>query len=247
MIGLVVFVYGLVFGSFFNVVGLRVPMKESIVTPPSHCTNCQTRLRAFDLLPVLSYCLQSGKCRYCKVSISPIYPIFELLTGILYLIGYLNYGLSSTFVLYLLFVSLLVIISVSDYTYQLIPDKVLAFFLVAFLIFQAIFKPVSWEISILGFLISFSVLYFIAVVTNGGMGGGDIKLFAVLGIVLGYKGFIVTFLIACLFGACYGIIVKRKKNSKQTAIAFGPFIAIGAFVAFIWQEPIIEWYVNLFF
>jgi len=247
MISVFIFIYGLVLGSFFNVVGLRVPMKESIVSPPSHCPNCQTNLRAIDLIPVVSYIFQRGKCRYCKTHIPLMYPFFEILTALLFFIGFQMYGLTSMFLLFSLVVSLLIIITISDLAYKLIPDKVLLLFLCVFLINQTIFQPITWSDCLLGFFVSFIVLYVIAVLSKGGMGGGDIKLFGVLGIVLGWQGFIITFLFASFLGAIYGIVGKIISHGQLKEIAFGPFIAIGTIITFLWKEPLIDWYLGLIY
>ena len=121
--------YGLVFGSFFNVVGLRVPKGESIVRPPSHCTVCDRNLTIKDLVPVFSFVFLKGKCRGCGTKIHWVYPVMELATGLLFAFAYLQLGFSLELIVALLFISLLVIITVSDLAYMLIPDKILLFFL----------------------------------------------------------------------------------------------------------------------
>lgn len=164
------FIFGTVFGSFFNVVGLRVPKKESIVTPPSHCTACDRRLTALDLVPVLSYILLRGKCRSCGVGISPIYMVTELVTGVLFTVAYWRIGLELELAVALLFISLLVIINVSDIAYMLIPDKILLFFL-PLLVLGRVLSPLEpWWDSILGAAIGFGILLLIAVISKGGMG-----------------------------------------------------------------------------
>ena len=126
------FIYGIVFGSFFNVVGLRVPKKESIVSPPSHCTACHRKLGILDLIPVFSYLFLHGKCRGCDAKISPIYPFMEFVTGVLFMLAYVMLGFSWELTVALIFISLLVIITVSDIAYMLIPDKVLLPFAIVF-------------------------------------------------------------------------------------------------------------------
>ena len=136
------FIFGLVFGSFYNVVGLRVPKKESIVSPPSHCTNCNRQLTALDLIPVFSYVFLGGKCRSCGVKISPIYMVTELVTGLLFAFAYWQIGWQPELAVALFFISLLVIINVSDIAYMLIPDKILLFF-GPLLIIARIFSPLE--------------------------------------------------------------------------------------------------------
>src|SRR5690606_1306850 len=131
-------VFGLVFGSFYNVVGLRVPKNESIAYPPSHCTNCDRRLTALDLVPVFSYLFLRGKCRSCGASIHWVYPLMEAITAVLFTAVFLKFGFTPELIVGLLFVSMLVIITVSDIAYMLIPDKVLLPFAAVLLVLRFI-------------------------------------------------------------------------------------------------------------
>ena len=242
------FIYGIIFGSFFNVVGLRVPKGESIVKPPSHCTVCDRNLTAVDLVPVFSYVFLKGKCRGCGTKISWIYPVMELVTGLLFAISYVQLGFSVELIVAILFVSMLVIITVSDLAYMLIPDKILLFFLIP-LALARIFSLLSpWWDSILGAIIGFGLLFLIALLSKGGMGGGDIKLFFVIGIVLGMSNTLLTLFLASVIGTVIGIIVLRKaKKGRKTPIPFGPSIAIAAVLAYFYGNTLVDWYVNLFF
>lgn len=241
------FLYGSIFGSFFNVVGLRVPKKESIVSPPSHCTTCQRKLGIVDLIPIFSYIFLRGKCRGCGVKVSPIYPIMEFLTGSLFALAYLQLGLSAELVIALLFISVLIIITVSDFTYMLIPDKVLLPFAIAFLILRWIIPTSPWWDSLLGAAVGFSVLFFIAVVSKGGMGGGDIKLFFVIGLVLGTVNTLLTLFLASLIGSIVGIyVLKKTGKGKKTPVAFGPSIAVAAIISYFWGADFVDWYQHLF-
>ena len=243
-----IFLYGIVFGSFFNVVGLRVPKGESIVRPPSHCTVCDRRLTALDLVPVLSYVFLKGKCRGCGTKIHWVYPVIEIVTGFLFAFSYVKLGFSLELIVALLFISLLVIITVSDIAYMLIPDKILLFFLVPIVVAR-IFSPLTpWWDSILGAVIGFGLLFLIAVLSKGGMGGGDIKLFFVIGLVLGVTLSLLTLFLASVIGAIIGIIVlKKAKKGRKTPIPFGPSIATAAIIAYFYGEALVDWYVNLFF
>jgi len=241
------FIYGIVFGSFFNVVGLRVPKKESIVSPPSHCTTCQRKLVVLDLIPVFSYIFLKGKCRGCDAKISPIYPFMEFMTGVLFALSYFLLGFSLELVVGLLFMSLLIIITVSDIAYMLIPDKVLLPFAIVLLIMR-LFSPLSpWWDSLLGAIVGFGVLLLIAFVSKGGMGGGDIKLFFVLGIVLGTVQTLLTLFLAAFIGSIVGVIILKKSGKgRKTPIPFGPSISIAAVIAYFWGAHLIEWYGSLF-
>jgi len=241
-----VFIFGLVFGSFFNVVGLRVPIKESLVRPPSHCTNCQRQLTALDLVPVLSYIWLGGKCRSCGQKISWIYPLMELITGVLFAFAYWKLSFTIEFFVAILLISLLVIIVVSDFAYMLIPDKVLLFFLPLLFIGRVLSPLTPWWDSVLGAVVGFGILYSIAVLSKGGMGGGDIKLFFLLGLVLGTLNALLTLFIAAVIGMVVGIIVlKARQQVRKTPIPFGPSIAAAAIVVYFYGDALMNWYLGL--
>jgi len=243
---LIFFIYGLLFGSFFNVVGLRVPKGKSIVAPPSHCPSCNRRLGTLDLIPFFSYLFLKGKCRGCGSAISPIYPAMELLTGILFAFAYVKIGFSIELAVALLFVSLLVIITVSDIAYMLIPDKVLLVFGVLLAVVR-IFSPLQpWWDSVTGAVFSFLLLLAVAILSKGGMGGGDIKLFFVIGIVLGFLHSLLTLFIAAFIGAIVGLyIVKKTGKGRKTPIPFGPSIAAAAVIVYFYGNEIVGWYAQL--
>ncbi|WP_342664263.1 prepilin peptidase [Aneurinibacillus terranovensis] len=245
---LLFFLLGLIFGSFFNVVGLRVPQKESIIYPPSHCPKCAAQLKPRDLIPLLSYFINRGKCRVCAASISPIYPVMEAVTGILFTGVYFLYGFSWETLMALLFVSLLVIVTVSDLAYRLIPDKVVFPFWGLFLVLRFFIHPNETYVAhLIGMALGFILFYLIAVVSRGGMGGGDIKLFAVVGLYLGYPLLLLTILLSTLLGTFYGILVMIFKGAgRKTEVPFGPFIALGSILAMFRGYAIIEWYWHLF-
>ncbi|MBU9721912.1 MULTISPECIES: prepilin peptidase [Bacillaceae] len=241
------FVLGAILGSFYNVVGLRVPSGESIVTPRSHCPQCKKNLSWYELLPILSFLIQKGKCRKCANTISPIYPFFELITAVLFTISPLLVGWSKELPIALAFISLLVIISVSDLHMMLIPDKILLFFLGLFIVMRIFIPLTPWWDSILGAAVGFGLLLLLAIASKGGMGGGDIKLFGVIGIILGLKGVLMTIFIGSLIGAIVGGVgLLTKKVTRKTPIPFGPFIAIGAITSFFFGNSLLEWYLSLF-
>ena len=241
------FIYGIVFGSFFNVVGLRVPKKESIVSPPSHCTACHRKLGIVDLIPVFSYLFLRGKCRGCDAKISPIYPFMEFVTGVLFMLAYVMLGFSWELIVALIFISLLVIITVSDIAYMLIPDKVLLPFAIVFLGMRMVSPLAPWWDSLVGAVIGFGVLLLIGILSKGGMGGGDIKLFFVIGLVLGTLQTLLTLFLAAVIGTVVGVIVlKQKGQGRKTPIPFGPSIAMAAIIAYFWGAEIVEWYGTLF-
>ncbi|WP_397539469.1 prepilin peptidase [Rummeliibacillus pycnus] len=241
-------IVGLVFGSFFNVVGVRVPKGESIVSPPSHCGGCKRRLTTIDLVPVLSYVFLGGKCRTCGEKIGFFHPLMELLTGILFTLAYLHFGFTPELAVALLFISLLVIITVSDIVYMLIPDKVLLPFAVVLSICRVFSSLDPWWDAIVGAFVGFGILFVIAFVSKGGMGGGDIKLFFVIGLVLGFKLTIVALFVSAVIGLVAGVVqlIWQKRGRKQP-IPFGPWIAVGSVLTYFYGQEILEWYTNLLF
>jgi leader peptidase (prepilin peptidase)/N-methyltransferase len=246
LISFSIFFSGLIFGSFFNVVGLRVPAGESIVKPRSHCPSCKRTLTAWELVPVVSYVVQGGKCRGCGVRISPLYPFVELFTAILFTISLLVVGWSKELVVSWTLISLLMIIFVSDIRYMIIPDKVLLFFAVIFII-ERIFVPLlPWWDSLVGAVVGFSLLLLIAVLSKGGMGGGDIKLFALLGFVLGWKMVLLAFFLSTLYGTVFGMIgMVLGKVRRGEPMPFGPYIVFGTLTAYFFGQSILEWYQQL--
>lgn len=240
------FLYGLLFGSFFNVVGLRVPKGESIVHPPSHCPSCNRRLTAMDLVPIFSYLLLKGKCRGCENRISPIYPVMELVTGVLFAFAYYKFDFTYELIVVLLFISLLVIITVSDLAYMLIPNKILFPFALLLAAGRFLSPLDPWWDSITGAVLSFLLLLAIAVLSKGGMGGGDIKLFFVIGIVLGFIQSLLTLFFAAVIGAIAGaIILKKSGKGKKTPVPFAPSIAAAAIIVYFYGHEIVAWYAQL--
>lgn len=237
------FLIGILFGSFFNVVGLRIPKKQSIVQPRSHCVSCGTFLSWYELIPILSFLLLRGKCRNCQTSISIIYPFIELLTGLLFAFSFYKLGFTDELFISLSLISLLIIITVSDLSYQLIPNRILFMFFFLFIFLRLLFPLHPWYDSLIGSAVGFTLLLFIAIISKGGMGGGDIKLFAVLGYLLGLKAILLTFLLSVFAGSLFGVCgMMTKRLSRKSAIPFGPFIGIGALIAYFYEVEIYYWY-----
>ncbi|MGV3488202.1 MAG: prepilin peptidase [Tuberibacillus sp.] len=238
-----IFLLGAVMGSFFNVVGLRVPKHQSIIFPPSHCPQCRKRLTAGDLIPILSYLLVRGKCRYCRTPIPIIYPFVELSTACLFTFASLHSGLRLNIFVTWALISLLVITFVSDIRYKLIPDKTLLFFTALFIALQ-IFSPYqSWLNGFLGASFVFIVLLAIAAASGGKMGGGDIKLFGVLGFVLGTKGVMLALSLSCIYGSLFGtlgLIFGKLKWGRP--LPFAPYIALGALTSWFYGDELWRWY-----
>lgn len=240
------FIFGTILGSFYNVVGLRVPKKIPFHNDRSYCPNCKKQLKYYELIPIISYVIQGGKCRNCKTKISFIYPFVEFMTGLLFVFSYIKLGFQLELIVAIIFMSLLMIIFVSDISYMLIPNKVLVFFL-PIIIVARIFIPLEpWYDAIIGALVGYVLLAIIIIASKGGMGAGDMKLFGVMGIVLGWKSILLTFFLAALFGAVIGgMLMLFKKVKRGEPIPFGPFIVLAAIITYFYGELLIDIYLSL--
>ena len=252
---IVSFIIGASLGSFFNVCIYRIPNKKSVVNPPSHCYNCNTRLKPLDLVPILSWTLLRGKCRYCGQKISPRYALVELLTGTLFVLVYIVYGPNIITLYYSLLVSLLVIITFIDLDYYIIPDELVIFGSVGAVIFNILGQGISIKDSLLAGLICgggmLVLIYLIElIIKKEVMGGGDIKLFGMVGLFLGIKLGLLTILLSVYVGAIYGVATiiysKIKKKEFNSMIPYGPFISVGALISILYGTNIINWYIGLF-
>lgn len=226
------FILGTIFGSFYHVVGSRMPKGESIVTPRSHCDNCKHVLTPFELIPVFSYFLQKGKCRGCGEKISIIHPLFELFVGLLFSISYLTYGLSLELLLILTIISILVIVIDSDFQYMIICDEVLITGTIFVLLELYFLKGFSSVItSCINGLLAFAVMFGIKKLGNylfkkESMGDGDIKLLGFLGLAIGFG----EALSAIFIGSVLGLIYTFIRKGKIKILPFGPFLSLGAII-----------------
>ena len=219
------FILGLMVGSFVNVLADRLPRGESVLWGRSRCDHCKKPLRWYELIPVLSYIIQSGRCRRCHKRLSVQYPVIELVTGVGFVLLYPHH-----ISFYLLFISLLVIF-VADLKYQIIPDSMIVLGVLGALWAGAYFLPAIG---------SFAFLYLVWALTRGkGLGFGDVKFAFLMGLLLGFPGVVIAFYVAFLTGAACGVIlmVARYKTWKSK-IAFGPFLVLGTVVALIWQPQL---------
>ncbi|MFB4162924.1 A24 family peptidase [Alteribacillus sp. JSM 102045] len=245
---LYIFIVGLVLGSFFNVVGRRLPKGESIIQPRSHCESCRQTLKAVDLVPVLSFVILKGKCRMCGIKIAFIYPLLELISGILFSAALITFGWSWHFVAVILLISLLLIITVSDMEFMLIPDKILIVFAILIFLLRVTMAPLDpWWALLAGSVVGFSLLLFIAIISKGGMGGGDIKLFAVLGLFFGVQEIILVLFLSIFLGAFLGGLgILIGKIKRGTPMAFGPDIAGGSLITLFFGNEIVQWYYHFY-
>ena len=245
-----IFVLGLIVGSFSNVCIYRIPRNESIVYPASHCPKCRTTIRPIDNIPLLSYILLKGRCRNCKSKISIQYPVVEFLTGFIYLIIYLIYGLSIQTLIYIILSSALIIIAFIDLNEQIVPDIIsLPGIAIGFII--SFFVPyISFVNSALGILAGGGIILIIGlagsvIFKKEAMGGGDVKLAAMIGAFLGWRYIIISLFFGFFLGALAGIfLVLSKIKSREDMVPFGPFIVLGSLITLLWGEKILIWYLG---
>lgn len=220
---------GMVFGSFFMLVAMRVPLGESIITPRSHCHYCKYVLRSKELIPIISFYIQRGCCTNCKRKIPIMYVAFECITGSIFLLTVYIIGIERELIIILSLFSLLLIISLTDYLYMLIPDCILISFAVLLILESVFVQLVTWTDSIVGSGVIFILLYCMQKIYPEGLGGGDIKLLSLLGFIVGVKGvFIILFLASCFSLCFFGIGIVLKRIEVRKPIPFGPFISLGA-------------------
>ena len=236
-----IFLFGIVIGSFLNVCIYRIPKKEDIVKINSHCMSCNYKLKWYDLVPIFSYICLGGRCRKCKTKLSIQYPLIEGLNGILYVLVFLVNGVTIESLLYCLMFSALLTLSVIDFRTYEIPFGINLFILTLGLIRVALDYK-NFLNYLIGFLSVSGFLYLLFLITKGrGIGGGDIKLMAVSGLMLGWKCNILALAIGCIVGSIIHII--RMKVSKQDhVLALGPYLSVGIMIAALWGDALLQWY-----
>ncbi|RKP57210.1 prepilin peptidase [Cohnella endophytica] len=246
LIMLYIFIIGLTLGSFYNVVAIRVSSGVSLLYPPSQCPNCGTRLKAIDLFPVASYLLAGRKCRYCKTGISAAYPLGELASGILFAGVYLRFGLTWNALIGFILVSLCLIVTISDLRFMRIPNRLLLFFAPLLVAAQLLADWHSFLNHLLGALVGGVILFLVAWLSRGGMGMGDVKLFALFGFVVGFPHVLLALMIACLVGTIVGgsLLALRLIQRKQP-MPFGPFLAGGTIIAYGYGSNIVDKYLSI--
>ncbi|WP_207695384.1 leader peptidase (prepilin peptidase)/N-methyltransferase [Enterococcus sp. DIV0212c] len=242
------FILGTCLGSFYLLIGQRIPRGEDIVKKRSHCENCDHTLVFWELIPVFSYILLKGKCRNCNKKIGIVYIGFECLSGILFTSSAFLLRTSNETLVAWTLLSLLLIITVTDITAQKIPNKVLIpFFILAIIERFTVQQLNPWWFAPLGFAVGFGVLFLLALLSKGGMAGGDIKLFAVLGLFLGPIYILITLVLASVLALVYSIgeMIIKKKLRKH--IPFGPFIALGSWLVYCYATGQLNYAFSLFF
>jgi len=240
---LISFLFGLIFGSFYNVLIYRLPNDQSIIKPPSTCGHCQHQLKALDLIPVLSYVILKGRCRYCNEKVSIQYPLVELATGFIFLILYNLYGLNIYFFKAVVLSSIVFVMSMIDLKHYIIPDEISIFTIISGLTFFLIIGDMSLKSLVLAFLIGGGFLFIIAII--GPMGGGDIKIMAGFALYLGLEKTILALLMSFVLGGIIGVLlILFKIKGRKDHIPFGPFLGLGTLMSFIYFNEIFTWYIN---
>ena len=259
---LVVFIFGSIVGSFLNVCIYRMPLGESVVWPRSHCPKCQKRIPGYDNIPFISFILLGGKCRFCKEKISLRYPLVELLSAVMLVILFNRYGLTYDFFFYMVLLWALIISTFVDIKHRIIPDEVSIGGMIVGFILSAIrglstspmhfsFKPMVN--SLLGILVGGGIIYLTGKAFDlvyfkllkkppiqgetESMGGGDVKLLAMIGAFMGWQRALLTFFLAPFLAIVIGVINLVTK--KDHTIPYGPFLSLGALIALFWADKIL--------
>lgn len=247
------FVLGLIVGSFANVMIYRLPREESIVLPSSRCPRCGTPIKPWDNIPLVSYLILLGKCRACGEPISLKYPTVEAINGLLYVMTVYRFGLTQATFFYFAFVTALVVITFIDLEQQIIPDEItlpgLALGVLAgWLILPDPFMRTALmgiKNVLIGSATGFGLYYLIAAASRGGMGGGDIKMMAMVGAILGWKGVLLTTFVGSLAGSVAGLyIIVFKGGGRKSKVPFGPFLTMGALISLYYGQELASWYLS---
>lgn len=242
---LIVFVVGMIFGSFFNVIIYRLPKHLSIVLGRSKCPSCQNKIKSYDLIPVMSYLFLKGKCRHCGTKISIRYPIIELLTGVLWGFTFYQFGFQIISIFYCIFASLLLILMFIDIDCMILPDSLILLIMINAIIIAFLQPEISLFNRSLGFLSVSGMMLVVSLIKNGGFGGGDIKLMMACGFLLGLKLVIMAFVFAIIIGGMQAIYLLFIKKQKDIYMPFGPALCISCYFSVFYGEVILQWYLGL--
>jgi len=249
---ILIVVFGLVWGSFLNVVIYRLPRKLSLLHPPSSCPHCGKRIKAYQNIPILSYLLLRGKCGSCGAKISPVYPLVEALTPLCLLLVYRQFSLNPHFFVCSLFASALIVLGFIDYSHQILPDEITLPGFVLALIYTFFRSDLSLAQALLGagmgagfLLLVYGVYYLLR--KKEGLGLGDVTMMLLVGAFVGWRQTLLTLILASFSGAVVGVVfIVFKKKDLQHALPFGTFLAPAAFVALLYGPQIIEAYLSFY-
>ena len=241
---IIIIIYGIIIGSFLNVCIYRIPKKENIVIIRSHCMNCGHQLQWYELVPLFSYLFLHGRCKNCKQKISVQYPLVEAVNGILYVVIFICNGINVDSLLYCLLTSALLVLSIIDFRTYEIPVGINIYILTLGLV-RCAYDYSNFLSHVIGFFAVSVFLYLIIIVTKGrGIGGGDMKLMAACGLLLGWKLVILSFLLGCILGAVIHII-RMKVSKCDHVLAMGPYLSMGIFLSMLFGNQMINWYLSL--
>lgn len=252
MLEILFFIVGVAIGSFLNVCIYRLPRKESVVSPSSHCPHCEKKIPFYFNIPIISYLWLKGKCFYCKSKISLRYLIVELLSGILTLLSFVHFGLGIKFIFYSIFTYFLITIAFIDLDTKQIYNKLLAYLIIFGIVANLFLKIIPWNEALLGVAAggSFMILIFLLghfLFHKESLGMGDVKFIAVAGFFLGWKMIIIAtfFGFACSLPVLIGLMIKGKLKLGEY-VPLGPFLAVALVVFVFWGRTILDWYLQLF-
>lgn len=246
LIAILIAVFGISIGSFLNAVIWRLHTKEGFLRGRSYCPKCRVHIRAKDLVPLLSYILLRGKCRDCRKKISWQYPIVELTTGLAFLMLYLRFSLDGEFFVYSIFTAFLIIVFVFDLKHYLILDRVMLPAAIVGIAGSLLLGLGFFDI-LIGAIIGGGFFWLQFVLSHGKwIGGGDIRLGAVMGLMLGWENLLAALFVSYLIGSIVGLILVSSNRKKwQSRLPFGVFLTTSTYVAFVWGGEIVTWYLNL--
>ena len=242
---IIIFLYGIVVGSFLNVCILRIPQGKSIVTERSHCMTCGYRLKWYDMFPVFSYLFLRGRCRQCGEKISLQYPLIEALNGILWMISFAVFGFTWDTVLVSFLMSALLVLSVIDFRTYEIPFAINIFIAILGIIRLVINNENRMELIRGLFVISVTLLVLFYISVGKAIGGGDVKFMAAAGLFVGWKMIILAFILGCFYGSVIHII-RMKVQGEGKVLAMGPYLSMGIATALVFGNRVIEWYMSFF-
>lgn len=252
LLSIITFVLGTVIGSFLNVCIYRLPRRESVVWPASRCPACSSPVAFYDNIPILSYLLLGARCRTCRAPISIRYLLIELVNGAGYVLILWQFGPGWPAAAYALLFSALLVVTCIDLSHQIVPDVITLPGIVLGLLCASTILPVGLLNSILGVLVGGGILWGLAWASpylfgKEGMGGGDIKLLAMIGAFLGWKPVLLTIMVGAVVGTAVGLgLIGLKRMRRDQYIPFGPFLALGAVVSLFFQRELVAWYLGLF-
>ena len=239
--------FGLAIGSFLNVVIARVPAGRSLLRPGSACPGCSAPLTWYDNIPVLSFLMLRGRCRACGMHISWRYPVVETITAAVLVVAYVAFGPSADFLVACVMLPTLVALTAIDLDHQMIPDAITLPGILIGLVINLASRRISWLDSVVGILLGGGLFLVIILVSRGGMGGGDLKLGAMLGAFLGWKALIVALFVAIVFGGAIGaVLLATGRRGRKDPIPFGPFLAAGGAMALFWGKQAFSWWMGGF-